>query len=206
MGGVLTMSKGYNQRRIGEQIPTSIHSIGGRKKDGRSNYIGAWTFECPQVRKVVEHYLHGSVLNACAGKTSLNYPETRIHRNDIDESRDADTHADVRTLDTVLTERFDTVVFDPPFDQEQAEEHYNGNNVGRGPSGGIWEARDALAELTTPGGVVLSIGWNSVGLSYKDTFQKEHIHLFQRICKPDVFLTVDRKIQRELFDESDGEE
>ena len=178
----------------GQQHPFALHTIGGKHPDGTPIALGAWTFEAPQVRRVVESYLRGRVLNACAGKTHLSHDD--VHRNDLDERRDADTHHDVCSLDEYLpAESFDVVVFDPPFDGEQAAEHYDGNTVGRGPSGGIWEARDALAALTAPGGCVLSVGWNSVGLQSHRAFAREAVHLFQRVQKPDVVLVVDRKQQ-----------
>jgi len=186
--------------RLGQQVPTAYHSIGGRHPDGSPIAIGPWTFECPQVRRVVESYLTGDVLNACAGKTKLSHES--VHRNDFDDRRDADTHHDVTVLDEHLdVEAFDVVVFDPPFDSDQADEHYGGRTVGRGPSGGIWSARDALAKVTAAGGLVLSVGWNSVGLKHKDGFEREAVHVFQREQKPDVFLTVDRKTQTRLITE-----
>lgn len=183
--------------RLGQQVPTAYHTIGGRHPDGSPIAIGPWTFQTPQVRRVVEEYLDGRVLNACAGKTKLTHDD--VHRNDLDDRRDAETHFDVTELDEHLrSESFDVVVFDPPFDSDQAEEHYQGRTVGRGPSGGIWSARDALARLTAPGGLVLSVGWNSVGLKHKDGFDRQAVHVFQREQKPDVFLTVDRKAQTTL--------
>lgn len=183
--------------RMGRQVPTSYHTVGGRHKDGTPIAIGPWTFETPQVRSVVESYLDGRVLNACAGRTLLSHDD--VHRNDLDDRRDVDTHHDVTELDEHLpAESFDVIVFDPPFDSDQAEEHYDGRTVGRGPSGGIWSARDALANLTAPGGLVLSVGWNSVGLKHKDAFERVAVHVFQREQKPDVFLTVDKKTQTRL--------
>lgn len=132
--------------RHGRQYPFALHTIGGKHPDGTPIALGPWTFEAPQVRRVVESMLSGRVLNACAGRTKLTHDDD-VHRNDIDVDRDADTHHDVCSLDEHLApESYDTIVFDPPFDSDQANEHYNGNTVGRGPSGGIWRARDALVE------------------------------------------------------------
>jgi hypothetical protein len=192
--------------RHGRQYPFALHTIGGKHPDGTPIALGPWTFEAPQVRRVVESLLSGRVLNACAGRTKLTH-DGEVHRNDLDVDRDADTHHDVRTLDEHLkAESFDTVVFDPPFDSDQADEHYGGNTVGRGPSGGIWKARDALAELTAPGGRVLSVGWNSVGLQANDDFERESVHLFQRVQKPDVVLVVDRKTQHRLVTDGGKDE
>lgn len=182
----------------GGRIHAEVHRIGGRREDGSGCAIGPWTFETPQVREVVEDLLEGEVLNACAGKTKLNHHEP-IHRNDVDENRDADTHIDVCTLDERLDERFDTVVYDPPFDKDQADEHYNGHHIGRGPSGEVWSAKRSVAQLTRPGGIAISVGWNSIGLEPMDGWTKEEIHIFQRGSQlSDVLLSVDRNMQQKL--------
>lgn len=185
----------------GDHVPAALHDIGGRHPDGKPITIGPWTFETPQVRAVVEAYCAPGdrVLNACAGKTRLDH-DGHIHRNDVDERRPADTHHDVRNLDHKLAgESFDIVVFDPPWDSEQATEHYGGHRVGRGPSGGIWEARKALAALTAPGGLVLSLGFDTAGLRNLDGFERVAMHAFQRVQKPvDAILVVDWKRQRDI--------
>lgn len=185
----------------GDLVPTAIHDVGGRHPDGTPITIGPWTFETPQVRDVVEGYLRpgGRVLNACAGETRLDH-DGPVHRNDVDERRPADTHHDVRELDRHLAgEQFDIVVFDPPWSGEQADEHYDSHRVGRGPSGGIWEAREALAELTAPGGLVLSLGFDTTGLRTVDGFERVAMHVFSRIQKPtDAILVVDWKHQRDI--------
>jgi hypothetical protein len=180
------------------------HKIGGSEPNGDPAAIGPWTFETSTVRSIVEKYLEGQVLNACAGVTRLPYPREDVHRNDIDPERDADTHFDVECIDDRLpNNHFDAVIFDPPWDQEQADEHYNGHNVGRGPSGGIWDAREALANVTAPGGCVISLGWNSVGLESFRGWEREAIHLFQRASQlPDVVLVVDRNSQYTLTGEA----
>jgi len=188
--------------RSGQQVDFALHRIGGRHSDGTPIALGPWTFETPQVRSVVESYLNGRVLNACAGKTHLRHDD-EIHRNDLDRSRDTDTHLDVRQLDDHLdVESFGTVILDPPFDSDQASEHYGGHTVGRGPSGGLWDARESCARLCAPGGRVLSVGWNSVGLQSFARFEIDAIHLFQRVQKPDVILRVDRKAQHTLGGDS----
>ena len=97
--------------------------IGGKTGNGDSVHLSPWTFEVPQIKDIVKKWLYGEVLNACAGKTKLNH-DGPVHRNDIDTDRSADTHYDVRKIDEHLeNERFDTVVFDPPYTKEMAERH-----------------------------------------------------------------------------------
>ena len=40
--------------RHGEQLPFALHTIGGKHPDGTPISLGPWTFECPQVRRVVD--------------------------------------------------------------------------------------------------------------------------------------------------------
>lgn len=184
--------------RYRSTIDFGWHKVGGKHPDGTPIAIGPWTFEAPQVRRVVESYLTGRVLNACAGKTRLDHDD--VHRNDVDPDREADTHHDVRELDQYLPpESFDVVVFDPPWDKEQAEEHYHGHHVGKGGAGGMLPARTAIANLTAPGGRVLSFGWNSFGLESFVGWEREAVHLFQRgPGMPEAILVVDRNIQTRL--------
>lgn len=82
------------------------------------------TFSATKIKDWVEQNLTGRVLNACAGETRLNHGN-EIIQNDIDPGRDADLHHDVTDLDEVLeTASIDTVVYDPPYSENQARETY----------------------------------------------------------------------------------
>lgn len=169
--------------------------IGGRNADGSPAAISKWTFETDLVRNRVCDYLSGRVLNACAGKTELPHPN--IVRNDINgEMPNLDSQQDVATLRECYQDgAFDAVVFDPPFDLTQAETHYEGIHVSD-----ITAARDELAELVAPGGVLIEFGWSSHSVSSWRGWEPEQMWLFQRSpTVPDVFATVDRKIQRTLI-------
>lgn len=164
--------------------------IGGKTDDGDPVFFTPWTFEVPQIREVVEWWLSGTVLNACAGKTKLDH-DGPVHRNDIDPDRDADTHHDVRDLDEHLAHnQFETVVFDPPYSAEMAERHYNGHNIGR-----KWEPRGAIANLTAPGGHVLTFGYNSDGFEGWTGWERVATYYFRtpNFSGYDIALAVDRK-------------
>lgn len=177
--------------------PENIHKVGGREKDGSPTYIGPWTFRCGMVRRVVEDAMHGRVLNACAGKTRLSsHAADEIVRNDINPEMDADHHHDVTAIDELFSpSSFDTVVFDPPYDQTQADEHYEGmHDRERGP------ARRKLAGLVRPGGTFVELGWNPHSVSDgSDEWDGEPFHLFLRgpSYQP-VFLTIDHRNQMRL--------
>ncbi|MXV63496.1 hypothetical protein GS429_15820 [Natronorubrum sp. JWXQ-INN-674] len=167
-----------------------VHNVGGREPDGSPTYIGPWTFSTKMVRDVVEEWIEGRVLNACAGKTELEH-DAEIVRNDINPEMDADLNLDVTELGEHFEEEsFDSVVFDPPFDQSQAKEHYSMHDTQRGP------ARRLLMRLVRPGGVFIECGWNDHGpaLGYAEDWYREACHRYRRgpSYQP-MFLTVDRR-------------
>lgn len=181
-------------RENGHEV--TIHRIGGRNRDGSPSFIGPWTFQCDQVRRVVEDALTGRVLNACAGKTKLHH-SGEIVRNDLNPERDADHHVDVGAIDELFApDTFDTVVFDPPFDQTQADDHYESMHARQ-----LVPARKKLIELVRPGGVFVELGWNLQSASEQRGWGRDALHIFDRgpTLQP-VFLTVDRNHQRRLTD------
>jgi len=168
---------------------TTIITPGGKNGSGWDAPLGKWTFQYPPARKFVEKRLSGRVLNACAGKTQLNHTDEVI-RNDINPDRDADLHVDVVEIaDEFETRSFDTVVFDPPFDQQQADELYDGMHATD-----IHKAFEQFNDLTSVGGKVITFGWNSWGMKTYDTFERKETIIFQRgPVLQDVIASVDER-------------
>jgi hypothetical protein len=162
---------------------------GGTNSDGTKRVFGRWTFEYRPTREFVEERLDGRVLNACAGKTTLDH-DHEIVRNDLNPERDADTHHDVVEIaDHFGPQSFDTVVFDPPFDDLQAADKYDSLRADN-----VLAAFGQFAELLRPGGCVITFGWNSWGMRSHAGFDREETVLFQRgPVKRDVIGTVDRR-------------
>ncbi|MFB6120967.1 MAG: hypothetical protein ABEJ68_07635 [Halobacteriaceae archaeon] len=180
-----------------ESYPVEVHRMGGREPDGTPTVLDRWTFSARKVRRVVEDVLTGDVLNATAGKTKLRHGGGEIVRNDINEDIDADHHLDVCVIDEHFEDNsFDVCILDPPFDEGQADERYGGFHARD-----INAARQALANLTRPGGRLVEFGWNSHGASAFPGWRREELHIFQRgPCLPDVFGVVDRNHQTTLPD------
>jgi hypothetical protein len=179
-------SKGYN---------IEIVPVGGSNSDGTPSAIGKFTFETDQVRDRVCNHLRGDVLNACAGETILPHD---CHRNDINSDRPAlDSSYDVTDgISEKLEKRsYDACVFDPPFDSTNADRHYEGWHVSD-----ICAARDELAELVAPGGLLIECGWSSHSVSSWEGWEPVQLYLFQRgPTIPDMFMTVDVKVQQTLI-------
>lgn len=178
--------------------PVYRWKVGGSEPDGTPTRIGKWTFQTKMVRDIVLDHVDGRVLNACAGETHLGEYKRGVEfvRNDIDESKDATHHYDVRILDWMLPwESFDAVVFDPPFDPGRAAKLYEGWHASE-----YTDTRSALGNLVKPGGVVVELGWNSYSLGDADGWEKEAWYVYpQASFKGDVHLTVDRKVNQSEF-------
>ena len=151
-----------------------------------------WTFQSAKIREWVESWCAGDVLNACAGKTHL---EVDAVRNDIDTDVDADHHVDVCEIaDHFGPSCFDTIIYDPPFSQYQANRSYEGRNVGD----------DALAkrqfhELLRPGGRVIQLGYTTTCMPISLGYEREAVAVFNTLGRMNDYLgTVDRKQNGDL--------
>jgi len=162
---------------------------GGTQSDGSKRVFGRWTFDYEPAREFVEERLAGRVLNACAGRTVLSH-EGEVVRNDLNDEIDADHHVDVADIATTFDPlSFDTIVFDPPFDDLQAADKYDGLRADS-----VLDAFGQFAELVRPRGAVITFGWNSWGMRSHAAFEREETVLFQRgPVKRDVIATVDRR-------------
>jgi hypothetical protein len=182
--------------------PDDTDNIGGKEPNGKPAAIGRWTFETKKVRDKVLKYIDGRVLNAFAGKTHLSDYKRGLDevRNDLNPERDADHHRDAADLGDVFDEdSFDAVVLDPPFDQTQSDEHYDGIHARD-----MADVRKAVAPLVKPGGTIVELGWNLWGAAdYFDGWERKEKLLFRRGI-PDrqpVLMVVDEKInQQDLED------
>ena len=116
-----------------------------------------WTFGDDQVRDWAESRLRGDVVNVCAGKHRLDH-DGQVVRNDIDEAMEADYHVPLTELPDVLERRFDTVVYDPPWSDYQAQDKYDL------PPGKINQTaadKDALDALCRGDGRVISVSYTA---------------------------------------------
>lgn len=185
--------------RVVELEPDDVTAIGGKEPDGKPAALGRWTFQTQAIRNVVLDHLEGRVLNAFAGETRLDEYKRGITevRNDLNPDRPAEYHEDAAALDDVFERRsFDVVVLDPPFDQTQSDEHYDGLHARD-----MAAVRKAVAPLVKPGGTVVEFGWTLWGTAdYFKLFSRERKLLFRREIpeRRPVFITVDRRTQTTL--------
>lgn len=155
------------------------------------------TFDIAPIRTLVRKYLYES-------KVSVD-PFARNNRwatytNDLNANTAAEYHLDA--LEFLLKMKSDgvsadLVLFDPPYSPTQIKECYEGIGLDRSYRAGeqFWsKEKYAIDDLVRPGGVVMSFGWNSIGMDAHGEYQKEFILL---CCHGsghnDTIVTVERK-------------
>lgn len=94
------------------------------------------------------------------------------YTNDINPATSAQSHHDAADFLAKLREKgvvADLALFDPPYSPRQISEHYK--DAGRAvttadtQNGALYKrVRDAMDAIVSPGGVVLSFGWQSIGM------------------------------------------
>jgi 16S rRNA G966 N2-methylase RsmD len=116
--------------------------------------------------------LYGDVLNLFGGIVRL---PNAIH-NDINATllHDGELNRDACDLAAWLDmeSKFDVVVVDPPFSAHQAVVSYGIKKAQK-----ITHARDVVEYVLKPSGRVISLGYNSTGMSESRGFKKEALAL-----------------------------
>jgi hypothetical protein len=166
------------------------------------------TFDVPSIGEFVKSYLRKS-------KMSID-PFARNKRwatitNDLNPSTAAEYHLEaIDFLRKLKSDEVkpDLIIFDPPYSARQVQECYEQVGLAvtmqdtQGKSWSDW--KDAIADLCDVGTIVLSFGWNSVGMGIKHKFEIIEILL---VCHGgmhnDTICMAERKIahQFELLEE-----
>lgn len=126
------------------------------------------TFDVPPIAEFVARHLTGAVIVDPFARNS----RVGTHRNDLNPHTDAESHEDARTFLRGLVAggvKADCVVFDPPYSPRQISECYT--EAGLKPTmqdtqsaAFKRECRNLIRSMVGIGGVVLSFGWNTVGM------------------------------------------
>ena len=147
-----------------------------------------FTFQMPKVKLWVEENCEGKVLNLFAGITRLDLPEIRV---DVNKEMVADYYMDAyEFVKTKSFIKFDTIILDPPYNLRKAREKYQGKYIGK-----LTKLKNELSNLLNPGGIIISFGYATTGMSKSRGFKKEHILV---ICHNgdhnDTLVVIERKI------------
>jgi hypothetical protein len=125
------------------------------------------TFDVPPIGEFVGRYLSGVSVDPFARNSRL-----ATHRNDLNPDTSAEHHMDARAFLTLLRDKpleADCVLFDPPYSPRQITECYTAAGLKAGmrdtqSARFKRECRELVRSIVRPGGVVLSFGWNTVGM------------------------------------------
>lgn len=140
------------------------------------------TFSVPPINDFVQSYL----VNA---KVSID-PFARnkrwaTHTNDLNPDTQAEHHMDAEKFLLMLASqgvKSDLIIFDPPYSPRQISECYKsiGMEVGmkETQSALLYQrVRNAILPVCTEDAIVLSFGWNTVGMGKKHGFEQIEIML-----------------------------
>lgn len=131
-----------------------------------------YTFQQPKLKEWVENHCEGVVLNLFAGKVRLDVDEVRV---DIDPDADADYYMDAYDfVYKAVTDstKFGTIVLDPPYNIRKSREKYGERWIGS-----FTKIKNMLPQILSPNGVIITLGYDTVGMSKSRGFEKEAICL-----------------------------
>lgn len=125
------------------------------------------TFSVKPIGEFVQRYLTTSKVSV--DPFARNCPWA-TWRNDLDIGTDAAYHMDAEDFLPMLLEKgikADLAIFDPPYSPRQIADAYGGTKPGREVTQNAAfykRVREALLPILTDDAIVLSFGWNSVGM------------------------------------------
>src|SRR5438270_10915714 len=138
------------------------------------------TFDIEPIHNFVWKYLSGAKVSIDPFARNKRWA---THTNDLNPETEAECHMDAADFLQSIQDKgvvADVVLFDPPYSPRQVMELYQG--IGRkmtqrdGQICAAWsEHKDIINQLVAPGGVVLSFGWNSMGMGTKYKFDLEEL-------------------------------
>lgn len=140
------------------------------------------TFSVPPIGDFVRRYLADSHISVDPFARNKNWA---TYTNDLNPDTTADYHMDAETFLAKLAMdhiQADLVIFDPPYSPRQISECYKqvGLQVGmkETQSALLYQrVRNAIIPILAPNGIVLSFGWNTVGMGKKHGFEQIEIML-----------------------------
>ena len=131
------------------------------------------TFDCKPMGDFVRRYLQGVSVDPFARNKRW-----AAHTNDLNPNTAAEHHMDATDFLKMLVEKgvqADVVIFDPPYSPRQIKECYDGIGKKMAQLDACrthWKPeRDAINQLLKPDGVVLSFGWNTIGMGIKRGYE-----------------------------------
>ena len=161
------------------------------------------TFQCRPIKNLVECYAQKAKITV--DPFARNSKIGNI-TNDLNPETEAMYHLDALDFLKLLkaeNTKADLIFLDPPYSLRQMKDQYQ--NIGRKITGResrkfYGDLRDAAEEIVSNSGIVISFGWNSIGMGKTRGFEIVEILL---VCHGrahnDTICTVDKRIQPKLI-------
>lgn len=140
------------------------------------------TFSIPVIGDFVKRYLSQSKASVDPFARDKRWA---THTNDLNPNTNAEHHLDAEAFLVMLADvqvKADLFIMDAPYSPRQISECYKsiGMEVGMKETQSALmyqRVRDAAIPILTPDAIVLSFGWNSVGMGKKHGFEQIEIML-----------------------------
>lgn len=140
------------------------------------------TFSVPPIKDFVESYLTNSKISIDPFARNKRWA---THTNDLNPATEAEHHMDAEKFLLMLASqgvKSDLIIFDPPYSPRQISECYKsvGLEVGmkETQSALLYQrVRDAIVPVATEDAIVLSFGWNTVGMGKRHRYEQIEIML-----------------------------
>jgi len=133
------------------------------------------TFSVPPIGQFVRSYLDAAMVSVDPFARDKRWA---THTNDLNPATQAEHHMDAEKFLLMLAARdvkADLVIFDPPYSPGQIVACYKGIGLdvaAAGRNGELYgRVRNAIVPVLTEDAIVLSFGWNSVGMGKKHGFE-----------------------------------
>jgi len=155
-----------------------------------------WTFLVIPIKELLVRQIDGLWCDPFAGEHS----PAEI-RNDIRPESNATYHLD--GLDFLKSQdgnKYDGVLFDPPYSVEQALRKYVPKFNGTAGRAEYWaRCKDEIQRIVKPGGKAICFGWDSTGIGLTRFFELIEVLLVcHGACHNDTIVTVEVKRQGKL--------
>lgn len=159
------------------------------------------TFSIPPIGEFVKSYLSNSVVSVDMFARNKRWA---THTNDLNPQTEAEYHFDAREFLEKLWKdgvKADLIIFDPPYSPRQISECYKriGLEVGMKETQISLmhkQVKDLILPICADDAIVLSFGWNSVGMGTGNNFQQIEIMLCcHGGCHNDTICLAEQKLK-----------
>lgn len=150
-----------------------------------------------------------SVCDPFANKQTWQSPGERLITNDLNPEFNTTFNLEANDFGSLMLDRgekFDLILFDPPYSLNQLKMQYDGigKELEQWQAQNQWgRCKDALAQCVKVGGYVISFGWHSKGFQTRRGFLKKELHILTmsgRDGRYDLLVLVEQKTQTALHD------